>query len=138
MANNDCIFCGIVAGEIPAAKVLEDDTCVAFMDIGPLARGHVLLIPKRHVVTIDQMKAEEAAGMLANLPALASAVRKVTGCEGMNILQNNGLVAHQVVMHVHFHIIPRNSGDAFNFNWPAGQYAAGKAEELAEAIRAAI
>jgi histidine triad (HIT) family protein len=126
----DCIFCKIAAGQIPSAKLLEDDVCVAFMDIGPLAEGHVLLIPRGHYVTLDQMPAEAAGAMLSHLPALARAVQATTGCQGLNVLQNNGRVAHQVVQHVHFHLIPRNPGDAFAFNWPASGYPAGRMEEL--------
>ena len=135
MAGSNCVFCKIVAGQIPAVKVLEDEHALAFMDIGPLADGHVLLIPKAHAATVDQMTAEQAAKCLRHLPALARAVRVATGCEGINILQNNGLVAHQVVIHVHFHVIPRNRGDAFNFNWPAGAYPEGRAERIAGAVR---
>jgi histidine triad (HIT) family protein len=135
MSANDCLFCKIVAGGIPAIKVLEDAACIAFLDIGPLADGHVLLIPKAHAQTLDELSALDAGAMLKHLPALVQAVRLATGCEGVNVLQNNGRVAHQVVPHVHFHIIPRNAGDAFDFNWPAGKYAPGRAEELAEAIR---
>ena len=134
----ECIFCKIVAGEIPAAKVAEDQASLAFMDVGPLAEGHVLLIPKDHYETLDQMPAATAATMASNLPALVKAVQTVMGCEGVNVLQNNGRVAHQFVPHVHFHVIPRSVGDEFSFNWPAGKYPAGRAEELAEAIRAAI
>ena len=132
---DDCIFCKIAAGAIPSAKVLEDAAAFAFLDIGPLAEGHVLLIPKGHYVTVDQMPADDAAGLLKHLPALVRAVQAATGCAGVNVLQNNGAVAHQVVRHVHFHIIPRNSGDAFHFNWPAGKYPPGKADALAAAIR---
>lgn len=135
MNSPDCIFCKIVAGQIPATKILEDESAVAFLDIGPLAEGHVLLIPTKHYETVGQMPADEAAAMLRHVPALVAAVRAATGCEGVNVLQNNGRVAHQVVMHVHFHIIPRNAGDAFQFNWPAGTYPQGRADELAEAIR---
>jgi len=135
MVESECLFCRIVAGEIPAVKVLEDDACVAFMDIGPLADGHVLLIPKMHAVTLDELPADQAGAMLRNLPALVKAVQAATGCQGVNVLQNNGSVAHQVVMHVHFHVIPRNEGDAFGFNWPAGSYPPGRMEELAEAVR---
>lgn len=131
----DCVFCNIVAGKIPSAKVLEDDACLAFLDIGPLADGHVLLIPKVHAVTIDQLSPQQAGAMLRWLPAMAKAVQSATGCEGLNILQNNGRVAHQVVPHVHFHLIPRNASDAFHFNWPAGSYPKGRLEELAAAIR---
>ena len=138
MSDTDCLFCKIVQGEIPATKVLEDSAAVAFMDIGPLAEGHVLLIPAGHYATLDEMPGDQAAAMLRHLPALVKAVQAATGCEGVNVLQNNGRVAHQVVMHVHFHIIPRNAGDAFHFNWPAGSYPEGRLSELAEAIRAQL
>lgn len=135
MGEKDCIFCRIAAGSVPASKVLEDDVCVAFMDVGPLAEGHVLLVPKTHAVTIDQLDADRAAAVLRHLPALVRAVREVTGCRGVNVLQNNGRVAHQAVDHVHFHVIPRNEGDAFHFNWPAGSYPEGRADQLAQAMR---
>ena len=131
----DCVFCKIAAGEIPCAKILEDDAGVAFMDIGPLAEGHVLLIPRLHYETLDKIPADVAADLLRHLPALVKAVQAVTGCQGVNVLQNNGRVAHQVVPHVHFHVIPRRAGDEFHFNWPAGTYPQGRAEQLAKAIR---
>ena len=133
--DRDCIFCRIAAGEIPCAKLLEDDSALAFLDIGPLAPGHALLIPKAHYETLGQMPPELAGAVLRHLPALAVAVQKATGCEGLNVLQNNGRVAHQVVPHVHFHLIPRSGGDAFHFNWPAGKYEQGQIERLAESIR---
>jgi len=138
MNDSDCIFCKVVAGDIPAEKVLQDDAAVAFMDIGPLAEGHLLLVPAAHYQTIDHMPAEAASALLRHLPSLVRAVRQATGCQGLNVLQNNGPVAHQVVPHVHFHIIPRHSGDAFHFNWPAGSYPPGRAEQLAQAIRDAM
>ncbi len=138
MTDADCIFCKIVAGEIPCAKLLDDEAGVAFLDIGPLARGHVLLIPRGHYVTLDEMPADAAGALLRHLPALAKAVRQVTGCEGFNVLQNNGRIAHQVVQHVHFHVIPRSAGDEFHFNWPGGAYESGQIEALADQIRAAL
>ena len=135
MQEPDCIFCKIIAGDIPATKILEDDACLAFMDIGPLAEGHVLVIPREHAETLDKMTPAAAGAMLKNLPALTAAVQAATGCEGVNILQNNGPVAHQVVMHVHFHIIPRNRGDKFQFNWPTGEYPRGRLAQLAQDIR---
>lgn len=133
--NSDCIFCKIIAGDIPATKLLEDDAALAFMDIGPVAPGHALLIPKWHCESIDDLPAEVAAEVLRHLPALVSAVRKATQAEGVNVLQNNGRIAGQLVPHVHFHIIPRQPGDEFHFNWPAGKYPPGRLEELAEDIR---
>jgi histidine triad (HIT) family protein len=138
MPRNDCIFCKIASGQIGAMKVLEDDACLAFMDIGPLAAGHLLLIPKTHAETLDELSADQAAAMLRHLPALVAAVQRATGCEGVNVLQNNGRIAHQVVMHVHVHIIPRRSGDEFYFNWPAGKYPPGQAEELLGKIKAQL
>ena len=135
MSDANCIFCKIIAGQIPCTKVYEDAACLAFLDIGPLAEGHVLVIPKAHAATLDQLSADQAAGMLRNLPALVQAVQAATGCEGTNVLQNNGKVAHQAVPHVHFHIIPRRAGDEFHFNWPAGQYPPGRADQLATAMK---
>jgi histidine triad (HIT) family protein len=138
MKNPDCIFCRIAAGEIPAPKIIDDQWAVAFMDISPLVRGHVLLIPKGHAITVDELSREQAAGLLGHLPSLVKAVKAVTGCQGVNVLQNNGIVAHQLVMHVHFHIIPRNPGDEFHFNWPAGKIAPAQAQHLAEQIKAKL
>jgi len=134
----DCIFCKIAAGQIPCAKVWENDVAFAFMDIGPLAEGHVLLVPKSHYETLDQVPADQAAAMLSQLPVLVKAVQSATGATGVNVLQNNGRSAHQLVPHVHFHIIPRKEGDAWRFNWPAGKYAAGRMEELTGKIKAGL
>ena len=131
----NCIFCKIVAGEIPCCKILAEEDCLAFMDIGPLAEGHVLLIPADHYETVDQMPADLAGRMLGHIPALVKSVQAATGCVGVNVLQNNGKVAHQVVRHVHFHVIPRNEDDEFHFNWPAGAYPEGRMEQLADKIR---
>ncbi len=133
--NPDCIFCKIAAGGIPSTKLLETEEALAFMDIGPLAPGHVLLIPKEHYETLDVMPAEQAAAMLSHLPSLVRAVQAATGCEGINVLQNNGAIAGQLVPHVHFHVIPRDPGGTFTFNWPAGAYEDGQMDTLADAIR---
>ena len=137
-ADPNCIFCQIVAGAIPCAKVLETDEALAFLDIGPLAPGHLLLIPKRHAVRLDELNASQAGSVLRHLPALGKAVRQAMGCGGYNILNNNGRVAHQEVMHVHFHVIPRDEGDAFQFNWPAGEYGDGELDALHARICAAL
>jgi len=135
---NDCIFCKIIEGHIPSECVLDTAAAFAFMDIGPLAEGHCLLIPKNHYETIDQMPAAEAGALLAELPALVKAVQAATRCEGINVLQNNGRVANQLVPHVHFHIIPRDQGGTWSFSWPAGAYADGRMAELGESIRKAL
>lgn len=132
--NEDCIFCKIVAGEIPAAKVYEDDHCLAFMDIGPLAPGHLLVIPKTHYERLWEMDAATAKGIAEQLGSLSQAVMQATGAEGCNLLQNNGQASGQVVMHVHFHIIPRRSGDGLGYRWNPGTYAEGEMEAMRQAI----
>ncbi|MBN1554162.1 MAG: HIT domain-containing protein [Phycisphaerae bacterium] len=131
----DCVFCKIVAGVIPCAKLLDEEHALAFLDIGPVAPGHALLIPRDHYETMDTMPPDAAAAMFRRLPALVKAVRAVTGCEGVNVLQNNGAIAGQVVPHVHVHVIPREPAGRFSFNWPAGQYEKGQIDSLARAIR---
>lgn len=106
----DTIFTRIIRGEIPSHKVYEDDLVYAFLDIGPLSEGHTLVIPKEPAVTLDQLSDESAAAIGRALPRLCRAVMKATGATAYNVLQNNGADAHQAVMHVHFHIIPRFAG----------------------------
>jgi len=129
-----CIFCKIVAGEIPCHKLYEDDHVLAFLDIGPLSRGHSLVIPKKHYDTIDQMPPDEAAACMAVVPRLSRAILEATGAEAWNVLQNNGKTAGQAVGHVHVHIIPRAEGDGLGFRWPAGELDNDTARLLREAI----
>ncbi|HEX5656815.1 MAG TPA: HIT family protein [Polyangiales bacterium] len=103
----ETIFSKILRGEIPSHKVYEDDLVFAFLDIGPLSPGHLLVIPKQEVATVDQLSDESAAAIGRVLPRLARALIKVSGTKDYNILQNNGAPAHQAVFHVHFHIIPK-------------------------------
>jgi histidine triad (HIT) family protein len=138
MRDSACVFCKILDGQIPATKVFQDDACMAFLDIGPVADGHLLLVSADHVESIDALSPQQAAAMLRNLPALVRAVRAATGCQGVNVLQNNGRIAGQLVPHVHFHIIPRTPGDAFHYAWPTGKYPPGRADQLAQAIAEAL
>ncbi|HYD01676.1 MAG TPA: HIT family protein [Phycisphaerales bacterium] len=101
------IFSKILRGEVPCHKVYEDDKVLAFLDINPLAPGHVLVIPKEEAATIDELSDESAAAIGRILPRIARAVRRATKAPGINILQNNGAIANQAVMHVHFHVIPK-------------------------------
>ena len=134
----NCVFCKIVAGEIPTQKVFETDCGLAFLDIGPLADGHLLWIPKEHYETLHEMPGERVSSLCAPLPRLGEAVKNVTGAAGYNVLQNNGRVAGQVVNHVHFHIIPRAEGDGLGYRWPANEYPRGRAEELTGQLRSAL
>ncbi|MEM9072288.1 MAG: HIT family protein [Myxococcota bacterium] len=133
----ETIFSKILRGEIPCHRVYEDDQVLAFLDIGPLSRGHTLVIPKEPAATIDELSDEASAAIGRVLPRIARAVKKVTGCEQYNILQNNGPLAHQAVFHVHFHIIPKPTAEeGLGVKWPVGKLEDGEA--LAEALRGAM
>ena len=137
-SKSDCIFCKIVAGDVPSSTVYEDEAVRVFMDVGPLAEGHLLVIPRDHCAEITSLTPDQAASIGRVLPVLGRALLKVTGAEGFNVLCNQGTVAGQVVMHVHFHLIPRVTGDALGYRWNSGTYPAGRAEELATAVCEAL
>jgi len=107
----DCIFCKIIAGEIPSFKVYENDQVFAFADINPINTGHTLIIPKKHAENLWEISAEDLTAIhLASLK-LANALKKVLNPEGIAVLQLNGRAVNQVVMHYHLHLIPRCAGD---------------------------
>jgi histidine triad (HIT) family protein len=136
------IFQKIIKGEIPSHKVYEDSHVFAFLDISPLSRGHTLLIPKEPAATFDQLSDDSAAALGRALPRLCRAIKQTTGCPGFNLLQNNGGVAHQVVMHVHIHIIPRYEGDApgsgLGIGWQAAKLDRSQGADLAKKIAASL
>eukprot|EP01006_Ploeotia_vitrea_P019148 TRINITY_DN51271_c0_g1_i2.p1 TRINITY_DN51271_c0_g1~~TRINITY_DN51271_c0_g1_i2.p1 ORF type:complete len:152 (-),score=19.02 TRINITY_DN51271_c0_g1_i2:439-870(-) len=105
--DDNNIFAKILRGDIPSYKIFETDACLAILDAFPMAVGHSLLIPKAKAATLDEMSAEDAAAALKELPRLVAAVKEATGCNGCNVVQNNGPESGQVVPHVHFHVIPR-------------------------------
>ncbi len=130
-------FSKILRNEIPCHRVYEDDLVVAFLDISPLSRGHTLVIPREPAETLDQLSDESAAAIGRVLPRIARAVLAATGAKHYNVLQNNGPLAHQAVMHVHFHIIPKyEDGTGLGIGWRAGKLEDGAA--LAQAIDAAL
>lgn len=134
MSHESTIFDAILAGEIPCHRVYEDDHVLAFLDIGPVSRGHVLVIPKERAAHMHQLSDDSAAALGRVLPRLCRAVMKATGCEHYNLLQNNGAPAHQAVFHVHIHIIPRHEdGSGLGIEWKAGQL--GDGEAVASRIR---
>jgi histidine triad (HIT) family protein len=132
------IFSKIIAGEIPCHRVYEDDHVLAFLDIGPLSDGHLLVIPKEAKAQIDELSDESAAAIGRVLPRLARAVMSATGCTSYNILQNNGASAHQAVMHVHFHIIPKLGSAGLGVGWNSGRLDAARAGELTARMKAAL
>lgn len=135
---SDCIFCRIVAGEIPCHKVLETDRVLAFLDIGPLADGHTLVIPKAHAATLDELPEADATACMAVIPTLSRAIVEATGCPAWNLLQNNGPLAGQEVDHVHFHLIPRHADDGLGYRWLSSELDPTRAASLLEAIKSAL
>lgn len=134
----ECIFCKIVAVELPARVVYENESLLVFLDINPLADGHLLVLPKSHYAQLADMPSEESARIGAILPKLGRSLLEVTGAQGFNVLQNNGTVAGQVVSHVHFHLIPRIEGDSLGYRWNTKSYEPGRAEQIASNLQAAL
>ena len=117
MKKDDCIFCKIAAGEIPSATVYEDDDFRAILDLGPAAKGHTLVIPKSHSDNLLSVEPDTAAKALKVISKTANAIKEALGCDGINVVQNNGEAAGQTVMHLYFHIIPRYKNDSVNIGW---------------------
>jgi len=133
----ETIFSKILRNEIPCHRVYEDDKVLAFLDINPISRGHTLVIPREAVETVDALSEDSAAAIGRVLPRIARAVLAATGARHFNILQNNGAPAHQAVMHVHFHIIPKyDDGSGLGIVWRATSIDDGAA--LAESIAAKL
>ena len=133
-----CIFCKIVSGEIPSVKVYEDEGFMAFMDIGPVNKGHVLVIPKKHAETFLDLTPDEAAELFRRVNMVARAVKEGLNADGLNIINNVGPVSGQEVFHVHVHIIPRFKDDGMKFGWRKLKYEGKEMEEYAERIRKAL
>ena len=132
--NDDCIFCKIVNGDIPSAKIYEDDDFLAFLDISPVNKGHALIVTKKHFGTICDVDDKTTSKFLKVVQKVAKAIVSGTGADGYNVMQNNEKAAGQVVPHVHFHIIPRNSDDGLKFSWPNKTYEEGEILKLKEKI----
>lgn len=124
------IFARILRGEIPAARVLETEHAVAFLDINPVNKGHVLVVPREPAATLSDLSDEAASHVGALLPRLCRAVREATGASGLNVIVNHGEVAGQTIFHVHWHIIPRFPGDAVHWPWPHQLYSQGEMAEM--------
>jgi len=134
MTSDDCLFCQMIEGRIPVAKVYEDDVVFAFLDIGPVSDGHTLVIPKEHFEKFHECPANILAEVASRLGKVAKAVKTAMNCDGYNILCNNGRAAGQLIGHLHFHIIPRKAGDGVFSRWPSYKYKEGVIEEIADRI----
>jgi histidine triad (HIT) family protein len=128
----DCLFCKIVAGEIPSTRVDEDERTVAFMDINPATRGHALVIPRRHAANLLEIEAEDLEATIAAAQRLARAASERLGADGVNLINSCGAAAWQTVFHFHIHVIPRYADDPLKLPWTP---APGDAEEIAAAAQ---
>src|SRR4051794_19729217 len=129
-ADPDCLFCKIVAGEIPATRVREDERTVAFMDINPATRGHLLVVPREHAADLLEVSREDLAAVAAAAQELAARQRDRLGADGVNLLNSCGATAWQTVFHFHVHVIPRYAHDPLRLPW---RPAPGDADEIREA-----
>ncbi|OGL60985.1 hypothetical protein A3H10_03335 [Candidatus Uhrbacteria bacterium RIFCSPLOWO2_12_FULL_46_10] len=134
---SDCIFCKIIAGEIPSEKVYEDEHVLAFLDIAPVNPGHTLVIPKTHSSDFLDTTESSLIVVVKVLPKIAKAIMWAVGADGFNIGVNNGAAAGQIVPHMHFHVIPRLSGDGYK-SWGHRKYGEGEALKIAERIRTSV
>ena len=118
---NDCIFCAMVRGEFPYVEVFSSEHLFAFLDIGPLNKGHVLIVPKKHYPTMFEVPPEIGAELLKTMQILGKAIMQATNAGGLNVIQNNHPPAGQAVFHVHWHLVPRFEGDGI-LKWTPGKY----------------
>lgn len=131
---NDCIFCKIANGEIPAATIYEDDEFRVILDLGPASKGHALILPKEHAANIYELPDELAAKAMILAKKMATKMTEKLGCDGFNIVQNNGEVAGQTVFHFHMHLIPRYADDGVKLGWAPGTLTDEVKEEVLEKL----
>lgn len=134
--DEKCIFCKIAGGDIPSNTIYEDDYCRVILDLGPAARGHAIILAKTHAANLFELPDEYAAHLLKVAKKVGAGMMKTLGCDGLNVLQNNGETAGQTVFHLHIHLIPRYKDDNINITWAPGELDDGAS--LAETIRSAI
>lgn len=133
----NCTFCNIVAGSIPSTRVYEDEHTLAFLDIGPVAPGHTLVVPKTHSTNIFDVLPEDWHRVTESARKVAIALDAALSADGVNVMMNNREHAGQTVHHPHIHLIPRFKGDGFTL-WPHGSYKEGEAAEIARKIKEAL
>jgi histidine triad (HIT) family protein len=137
--DSNCIFCKIVAGEIPSYKVYEDENVLAFLDISQVTKGHTLIIPKEHAKDIFELPEETAAKLYSVVPKIANGMKQTFNPIGLNILNNNGEAAGQSVFHYHMHLIPRyGKGDGFGAVWKTQDLPATEMTEIAQNIKESV
>ena len=130
MKKDDCIFCKIANGEIPSRTLYEDEDFRVILDLGPATKGHALILPKQHAANLYELPDETAEKVLPLAKKLAKQLREKLGCDGLNLVQNNGETAGQTVMHFHMHLIPRYHGDGQKINWVPGEVSSEELENI--------
>lgn len=121
MKKDDCIFCKIAAGEIPSKTLYEDESFRVILDISPASKGHAIILPKEHADNLYELSDEAASKIFVVAKKVASAMKDLLQCDGLNVLQNNGEAAGQSVFHLHVHLIPRYENDTVNIKWRPGE-----------------
>ncbi|MDT3671415.1 MAG: HIT family protein [Aromatoleum sp.] len=134
----NCVFCRIAKGELPASKVYEDDSTIAFMDLQSVNPGHMLVVVKPHRANIYELDDELASAAMRTAAKMARAAKKAYGCEGVTLLQANEPAGAQTVFHFHIHVLPRWEGDGMALAWPAKNPTRDALEEMAAKLRAAL
>ena len=135
MRDENCIFCKIINGDIPSAKVYEDEDFVIMLDIGPATFGHVLILPKEHYANLFEMPEELLAKAVKLAKSFGEKLVKALHADGMNVVQNNGLAAGQTVFHFHMHLIPRYEGDSVGELWTPGSLTEEDREEIIHKLK---
>jgi histidine triad (HIT) family protein len=135
---NDCVFCRIIAGQIPATRVCEDAHTLAFMDIGQVNPGHVLVAVKAHAENLYELSEDQAAALARVSVRVARAIRAAFAPEGLSVYQANGRAAGQTVFHYHVHLLPRHTGDGMQLTWPVKNPPRDQLEACAAKIRSAL
>ncbi len=133
--KDDCIFCKIAGGQVPAATLYEDEEFRVILDLGPATRGHALILPKEHYADLTELDDAVAAKVLPLAGKMGAAMTRALGCAGFNVVQNNGEAAGQTVKHFHVHIIPRYQGGPRIVAWEPGTLEDEEKEQIVKAVR---
>ena len=135
MRDDNCIFCKIANGEIPSATLYEDEEFRVILDLGPATKGHALILPKEHAADIYSIDEELAGKAFKLAKKITTRLKDVLGCDGYNIVQNNGEVAGQTVFHFHMHLIPRYKNDNVGLGWHMGELTEEDKKEILEKLK---
>ncbi len=130
MRDENCIFCKIANGEIPTATIYEDEDFRVILDLGPASKGHALILPKEHFANLYELEDEVSQKVLPVARKVITKMTEILGCDGYNLVQNNGEIAGQTVFHFHMHLIPRYANDTVGLGWTPGTLTEEEKEEI--------